>query len=241
MWGQTHDLLKGLFLAAEHRGHDATGYVAHAVPLDNPLKMETVVAKAPVRATDFVASNSGFRALAHRRCTAFVGHVRAATHGDPLAAGNVNNHPFVSDDGNLYLVHNGVVSNYEEVADKYALDLTSSCDSEVLLRLVEASPNPSQGLNECLREVKGSMAVAVYDRHRDWVWLARNRGRPLWLARLEKDRRWFFASTDAILIEAFRKVLGPSTLKRLDYLAPLPEDTPVVIAADGRVIAADTR
>lgn len=239
MWGQTHDLLRGLFLASEHRGHDATGYVAHAVPPDSPSRTTTVTAKAPDKASEFVSRNAGFRRLAHRRCTSFFGHVRAATHGDPLAAGNVNNHPFVSADRHLYLVHNGVVSNHEEVADKFALNLTSDCDSEVLLRLVEAYPQPSQGLTECLREVRGSMAVAVYDEQQDLVWLARNGGRPLWLARLHKDRRRFFASTDAILIEAFRKVLGPSALKRMDYLAPVPEGTPVVLTSDGRVIAAD--
>jgi glucosamine 6-phosphate synthetase-like amidotransferase/phosphosugar isomerase protein len=144
----------------------------------------------------------------------------------------------VSDDRNLYLVHNGVVANHEEVADKFALNLTSDCDSEVLLRLIEAYPRRLQGLSECLREVKGSMAIAIYDRKNNWVWLARNHGRPLWLARLQKDRRWFFASRETILLESFRKVLGPSAVKRMDYLAPVPEDTPLVLAADGRIIAA---
>ena len=43
-----------------------------------------------------------------------------------------------------------------------SLRLRSECDSEVLLRLVEASEHPAAGLELCLRETRGSMAVALY-------------------------------------------------------------------------------
>src|SRR5262245_52286632 len=128
MWGQTHDLLHGLYLASLHRGTDATGFVARTSPLDSPLAGELVVAKEPVPADEFIETNNAFRRLAHRRCSTFIGHVRAATHGDPKSA--ANNHPFVSEDGNLHLVHNGVIGNHEELADKYTLPLVGDCDSE---------------------------------------------------------------------------------------------------------------
>lgn len=235
VWGQTHDLLTELFRASEHRGRDAAGVVALAQPLDNPLMQKTVVAKEPLTASRFVEDNSVFRRLRHQRCSVVIGHVRAATHGRPDTGDNRNNHPFVGEDG-LYLVHNGVVLNHQELADKYALRCASECDSEVLLRLIETEENPVLGLSLLLREVEGSFAVAVYDQRRSVVWLCRNAGRPLWLARLERDRRWFFASTGTILLTAFRKVLGKNDV-RLDYLAPIPEDTPMALSPSGMVVA----
>ena len=49
-------------------------------------------------------------------------------HGSPSE--NRNNHPHIGTDG-LFLVHNGIVSNHREVADKFALHIESDCDSEV--------------------------------------------------------------------------------------------------------------
>src|SRR5438045_1731405 len=60
MWGQTHNLLKGLYRSSLHRGTDATGFVARTSPLDDPLSGETVVAKAPLPADEFMESCIAF-------------------------------------------------------------------------------------------------------------------------------------------------------------------------------------
>jgi glucosamine--fructose-6-phosphate aminotransferase (isomerizing) len=234
-WRQTHDLLRALFLASEHRGEDSTGLVFQTKPLDNPLGGRIVLAKEPITASQFILGNTAFHQLRHQRCSVFLGHVRAATHGSP--ANNANNHPHVGKDG-LYLVHNGVCSNYREIQDKYALRLESECDSEVLLRLIEASGNPAVGLSNCLREVAGSMAVMLFDSATGLVWAARNHGRPLWLARLHHDRRMFFASTAEIIMGAFQKVMGRGSLRDIECLLPVPEDTPIAISPLGMMIAA---
>jgi len=207
--------------------------MARAEPLRDPLRSQSIVSKAAVQASQFVENDPAFLRLAHQRCIAFLGHVRAATHGDP--ADNQNNHPFTSEDGNYHLVHNGIVPNHEEIADKFGLRLTSQCDSELLLRLVEKSESPQLGLRWCLKENHGSMAVAMYDATTATVLLARNSGRPLWLARLENDRCWWFASTAEIIHEAFHSVLGK--MVPFDYFLPVPENTPVVITWFGQVWA----
>jgi glucosamine 6-phosphate synthetase-like amidotransferase/phosphosugar isomerase protein len=64
-----------------------------------------------------------------------IGHLRYATHGD--AADNANNHPHPVDGG--WLVHNGIVTNYDDVLDEHDLYPSSVCDSEAIAQLVEQS------------------------------------------------------------------------------------------------------
>jgi glucosamine 6-phosphate synthetase-like amidotransferase/phosphosugar isomerase protein len=214
-WGQTYAVLRELYLASEHRGRDATGFAALTEPLDAPLDGHLVTTKEPLTAGLFVTRNAAFRRLAHQRCACFVGHVRG---------------PFA-------LVHNGIVSNYREIAEDHGLRLTSQCDSEVLARLVEDAGDPALGLARALREVSGSVAVAVLDRDTGAVWLARN-GRPLWLARMWASEVWFVASTNAILLRAFAAVHGETVLNRLAYLAPIPANCVLTLTPGSTVIAA---
>jgi glutamine phosphoribosylpyrophosphate amidotransferase len=134
-------------------------------------------------------------------------------------------------------VHNGVLANHEDVADELSLKLQTDCDSEVLLRLVETATSVPRGLQDCLRLVKGSMAIAVFDKATGFVWLAQNGGRPLWLARLKKDRRWFFASTQRILLDGIGSVVRKPGF---DFLIPAPEGIPLALTPDGRFIAVDS-
>lgn len=134
-------------------------------------------------------------------------------------------------------MHNGIVSNYRELAIKYNLKLKSECDSEVLLRLVEREREPAAGLRRCLREITGSAAIALHDRRTGLVWLARNNGRPLWMMRLLDDRRVFLASTAEILLTALRIVLGPRVTRSIQFMMPLPEGTPVALSATGLMVA----
>ena len=118
-------------------------------------------------------------------------------------------------------MHNGVLSDHEFVCERRGLELRSDCDSEAILRLIEAARTPPLGLAEALRDLSGSMAVALYDARSDVTYLARNEGRPLWLMRLVHDRRWFFASTAEILLEALTDVFGKRAKGRIEVLMPL--------------------
>jgi glucosamine 6-phosphate synthetase-like amidotransferase/phosphosugar isomerase protein len=62
-----------------------------------------------------------------------VGHCRFATQGSP--GDNINNHPHPADGG--WLVHNGVLPDYERLVGEHGLYPVSACDSEVLGLLVE--------------------------------------------------------------------------------------------------------
>ncbi len=95
------------------------------------LSGQMVFAKQPLPANLFLRVDQLWRQLQHRRCAAIVGHVRFATHGSPTEP--ANNHPFVSK--GLAVVHNGVLNNHRELADRHNLRLVGECDSEVILRM----------------------------------------------------------------------------------------------------------
>ena len=76
-----------------------------------------------------------------------IGHCRFATQGDP--ANNLNNHPHPVDGG--WLVHNGVIHNYQSLLDWHNLYPNTQCDSEVLGLLIERAEGTL--LERCLEAV----------------------------------------------------------------------------------------
>lgn len=215
-WHETHRILENLFLVAEMRGRDATGFVAMTDSLEGSRDGKSVIAKDAVPASKFVETNSPWRALKHRRCSMVLGHVRLATHGSPKDVRN--NHPHSAD--KLHLVHNGILPGHLDLVDRYCLKVESTCDSEVLLRVVERSKTVSIGLSLCLLERPG--AIVVFDEQRQVCWMGRDESRPLWVGRLKNDGRLFFASTSGILIEGIQNAL--QTNVTFDFLMPLAPD-----------------
>ena len=167
-WSETHRLLTALLVAAQVRGRDATGFVAVNRPFKGKSGGAVIIDKAPLSAADFVEHNAAWKRLRSNRANIVLGHCRLSTSGSPAL--NANNHPHSSDDGRFHLIHNGIVPDHEAIADLHCVKLQTACDTEVLLRLIEAAPRPVDGLADCLRacgSVGGSMAVAVLDtKHR---------------------------------------------------------------------------
>ena len=237
-WGETYSILRELYVAMEHRGKDATGFAAMTEPLDNPSRQSVVIGKQPLIASKYVKTDPDWNSLSRHRCSMVIQHVRAATHGSPNNPDN--NHPFRSGDGSLSLVHNGIVGNDADLLDQFSLRRRSECDSDVLLQIVEQAKTPAEGLTTCLREVRGSMAVAVLDSSRGVIYLVCNSGRPLWFCRLRDKRRAFFASTCSILLSALDKVLGRDR-QWLGSIYPLAHGYVHVATTDGKFVALTTQ
>jgi glucosamine 6-phosphate synthetase-like amidotransferase/phosphosugar isomerase protein len=222
-WGQTYEILHQLFLAATCRGVDATGFAALAERYKRPYEHRVVVAKAAVPANEFCSVNPTWLQLHGRRCACLVGHTRMATHGDAKAVRNA--HPFSG--GGYHLTHNGAISNARDLIDQFSLRMESETDSEVLLHLVRQEGDPVRGLKLCLREARGSLAIAMLEERRGLIWFAR-RGRPTWLAKLRNDRRFFYA---------FEAVLGPKAVQQVEMLIPTPDDTVLAISPAGLLVS----
>jgi glutamine---fructose-6-phosphate transaminase (isomerizing) len=107
-----------------------------------------------------------------------VGHLRWATQGHP--GDNVNNHPHPVDGG--WLVHNGIVSNYDALRQRHdrRVHLSSECDSEVIGSLIEAA-DVSTLAGRCkwaINQTSGPLAVlSLWSRPA--TMLVARRGNPL--------------------------------------------------------------
>ncbi|RJS77148.1 glutamine--fructose-6-phosphate transaminase (isomerizing) [Candidatus Bathyarchaeota archaeon] len=96
-----------------------------------------------------------------------IGHTRWATHGAPL---QVNAHPHLDCDGQIAIVHNGIIENFSEL--KQELEnlghvFKSKTDTEVIVHLIEHvwKTKPSLSLAdavlEAVKRLEGSYAIAV--------------------------------------------------------------------------------
>lgn len=223
-----------MLLAAESSGPHATGFVAATEPLKRPFAGRVISSKQPLKAERFVAKEAAWRRLAHQRCSAVVGHVRWATHGNP--DDNRNNHPFVSRDGRYHMVHNGVLANHEDVDERYQLRRSGDCDSESLLRLVEKVGDARNGIATCINQFQGTMAVVLLDARTGLVWAATNGGRPLWVCRLRDQRGWLLASTDRILKGGLKATYGERYERRLEVLMPLAANAVHALSSGGELL-----
>ncbi|MBN1286911.1 MAG: glutamine--fructose-6-phosphate transaminase (isomerizing) [Anaerolineae bacterium] len=101
-----------------------------------------------------------------------IGHTRWATHGAPSAR---NSHPHASMDGDVVVVHNGIVENYQELRAELQAEgvvFASDTDTEVIVHLIALYLNQGHGLPEATRltvkHLKGSQAiVAMYAKSPD--------------------------------------------------------------------------
>ena len=107
-----------------------------------------------------------------------IAHTRWATHGEPST---VNAHPHCSQNGDLALVHNGIIENYAVLKEKLqakGCTFKSSTDTEVLVQLIgyiqqQGNLDLLTAVQLALREVIGAYAIAVVDRkHPDDVVIA---------------------------------------------------------------------
>ncbi len=118
-------------------------------------------------------------------------HTRLATHGS--TSDNRNNHPVLSPERSIALVHNGVIYNHSTVRKSLA-PIDFDVDTAVIPALIEADPTLDR-----LRDLDGDAAIAwlANDKH-GTLHLARLEHSPMVIAQLD-DGSFVFASTEALL------------------------------------------
>jgi len=181
-------IIKGL-KRLEYRGYDSAGVVLYDGAELKLSKTKGKVSDLEARAEKEITTNG----------TIGIGHTRWATHGVP---NDVNSHPHLSNSGNLVIVHNGIIENYEPLKKeliKRGYVFHSDTDTEVLVNLIEEIKKQEniklgKAVQIALNQVVGAYAIAVFDKQNPDEIIAARLGSPLAIGVGEGE---FFVSSDA--------------------------------------------
>jgi glucosamine--fructose-6-phosphate aminotransferase (isomerizing) len=194
-------LLKGL-KRLEYRGYDSAGIVLMNGTL-TVMKQKGSVSSLENDTVMFRASLPG--------ATVGIGHTRWATHGEPS---DCNAHPHTNADGDIAIIHNGIVENYSALKQELISEgylFLSETDSEVLVHLIDRlwKREPSLDLESvtrsALRHVEGAYGLCVISsREPDKIVVAR-KGSPLVIGIGVGE--FFIASDAAPIVEHTNKVV----------------------------------
>ena len=194
---QAYDILiKGL-KRLEYRGYDSSGIAISGKEKDLKFyKRKGKVAKLE----EFIGDRS-------TEGTIGIGHTRWATHGP---ANDVNAHPHASGDGNLVLIHNGIIENYASLKkelEKRGHIFLSDTDTEVLIHLIEeVKKKENVSLFEAVRlsltEVVGAYAIVVMDKNNPDELVLAKKSSPLVIGIGDND---FYVGSDATPIIEYTK------------------------------------
>ena len=194
-------VMKGL-QRLEYRGYDSAGvaiYDGESIQLCKTKgKVEDL--KNKVESSINTAGNLG------------IGHTRWATHGVP---NDVNSHPHYSNSGDLVIIHNGIIENYDAIKKELinrGFTFESDTDTEVLVNLIE-DVQINQGLKlgkavqVALNQTVGAYAIAVFDKKKPNEIVVARLGSPLAIGIGEGE--FFIASDASPFIEYTTNALYP--------------------------------
>lgn len=193
-------LLKGL-QRLEYRGYDSAG-----IALLDEKSPNINVYKIAGKVNDLKEFIGSKNISGH----VGIGHTRWATHGEP---NNRNAHPHVSEDGNLAIIHNGIIENHDVLRKELisrGYTFKSETDTEVLVHLIDdirknAAVNLEEAVRLALREVIGAYAIVLLSRDEPNLLIAARKGSPLVIG-VGKDE-YFFASDATPIVEYTRNVI----------------------------------
>ena len=179
-----NDVLEGL-RKLEYRGYDSAGLAALFPKHKGPVQTERTVGYV----SDLVSKANG----RFQGANISIGHTRWATHGK---ISDMNAHPHSSSDGNITLVHNGIIENAMELSiklSKMGYNLDSETDSEVIVHLLDYElKKQSHDIDylkifcKVISMLSGSWAIAVIISGLDGILVSRN-GAPLVIGRGPKN------------------------------------------------------
>ncbi len=186
-------ILKGL-KRLEYRGYDSAGIALYDGNDIQLCKTKGKVANLEEKCGREIS----------RRGNLGIGHTRWATHGVP---NDVNSHPHVSNNGDLVIIHNGIIENYDSLKKELinrGYTFRSETDTEVLVNLIEdVQKNEKVKLGKAvqiaLNQVVGAYAIALFDRKKPDEIVVAKLGSPLAIG--VGDNEFFVASDASPFIE----------------------------------------
>lgn len=139
-----------------------------------------------------------------------IAHTRWATHGKP---NQINAHPHKDKSGNIVLVHNGIIENYNPIKKflkSKKVKFKSETDTEVLVQLIGYFFNKGkldfeQSVRAALQRVDGAYGIVVLNRKEPDMMIAARKGSPLVLG--IKDNEFFVGSDISPIIKHTQQII----------------------------------
>lgn len=180
-------LLDGL-RRLEYRGYDSSGVAI--------LGLEVFAEKAVGKIINLEEKLIGKNLVG----TLGIAHTRWATHGEP---NEVNAHPHHDCTGKIWVVHNGIIENYQELKKELINRghiFVSQTDTEVLAHLIESfyKGDITKALQKTLKIVKGTYGIAAFTADEPGKIVAARSGSPL-VVGLGDDETVIASDVSAIL------------------------------------------
>ena len=190
-------IIKGL-KRLEYRGYDSAGIAILNNQIKNFKKQGKVTELEKHVGDSDVSGTMG------------IGHTRWATHGEP---NDVNAHPHYSNSGNLVMIHNGIIENYDVLKKelvKRCYTFQSDTDTEVLVNLIEEIQKQekvdlAEAVRKALAQVIGAYAIVIMSNNEPNRLVAARKSSPLVIGIGENE--YFLASDATPIIEYTKNVV----------------------------------
>ena len=184
----------------EYRGYDSAGIMMY-----DGETMRLSKTKGKVSDLEEITEKEEKRKLGNIG----IGHTRWATHGVP---NDINSHPHFSQSGDLVIVHNGIIENYDTIKKELisrGYKFQSDTDTEVLVNLIEEVKNKEncklgKAVQLALTQVIGAYAIAIFDKTKPNEIVVARLGSPIAIG-VGKDNEEFFVASDASPFIEFTK------------------------------------
>jgi len=209
----------------EYRGYDSAG-IAIPTQVGQPLfikkrsgklkNLEEALGKTPT-------TSSG------------IGHTRWATHGGPT---DNNAHPHLDNEGNLALIHNGIIENYEQLRfelEKRGHKFKSETDTESVVHLLSEARKENNGdlaaaMRQVCKQLKGSFTLLAIHSDNPTHIVGARRNSPLVVGLGTNEN--FLASDVAAFISHTKRALELGQ----DQVVDITPNSVVVTNLDGAVV-----
>lgn len=143
--------------------------------------------------------------------TVGIGHTRWATHGLP---NDINAHPHISTKGDLAIIHNGIIENYNSLKEELIArghEFVSETDTEVLVHLIDdirkqENVSTAEAVRIALNSVVGAYAIVILDKDNPDELIAAKKSSSL-VVGVGKDGDFYLASDATPIVEYTNEVI----------------------------------
>lgn len=221
----TADVLLDSLSRLEYRGYDSAGIALACADDLKVIKSQGLITGLREKVPLKLYATSG------------IGHTRWATHGRPS---DINAHPHLDCTGNIAVVHNGIIENYQELKTlliEHGHRFVSDTDTEIVAHLIEEHyvNDTIHALRQTVNELQGSFALAIINEKESDKVFAAKKDSPMVIG--VGNGQYFLASD----VTAFLKYTRKAIFLEDGDMAVLSSNGVIITDFDGRTVEREIR